>query len=204
MEYPACVGTGPIGLGHPQYRPTPDGRVAQRLQRPSWRTAPSTLQDGTRIGACFDRQRNGQTAALFAGRLESLPLHRGNARLNTHVPNFKIEQRTIENLSPKAASRSLGGLANVQILDPADLRNDGTNLTLTRGGRPRDNHPNIRVAPARTKPVRTPFAQAKVSHDREQMRQRRPSNTDNRSEYWIFKRHLISLENIVCIWSQGW
>jgi hypothetical protein len=86
----------------------PDRRLAQRLQSSSWRAAPATLQDGTWIRPGFDRQRNGQTAALFADQLESLPLHRGDVRLNIHVDpsirtSTKLKNEQVEKRQEKRA-----------------------------------------------------------------------------------------------------
>ena len=62
-----------------------NGRIAQRLKRSSRRAAPPTFQNGTWIRLGLDRQRNRQAAALFANRLEGLPVNQGDARFKTHV-----------------------------------------------------------------------------------------------------------------------
>jgi hypothetical protein len=62
-----------------------NGRIAQRLKRPSRRAAAPAFQNGAWIRLGLDRQRNRQAAALFANQLECLATHQCDARFNTHV-----------------------------------------------------------------------------------------------------------------------
>ncbi|MEH2535955.1 hypothetical protein V1277_004746 [Bradyrhizobium sp. AZCC 1588] len=86
-----------------------DGRVAQRLKRSSRRAAPPAFQNGIRVRPSLDRQRNGQAAALFANRLECLPVLQGDARLNIHTKSINQGLRQTGNNERSKMHKSSSG-----------------------------------------------------------------------------------------------